>query len=213
MTEGNTLLTRRQAVAGVAVAACLVGAGGVVTAGGSAWAESSAEVPKKQYGFLANSRRCVECKCCVEACRAHNGEINGTARRKIVSFESDFGVKLHMSVACMHCAEPSCMAVCPAGAITKRNDGIVTVDPDRCIGCKYCYQACPFSVPRYGSEGMDKCDCCIGAGIEPGQDPYCVQACAFDALVYGDLAELKANPAYSDAKPVEASTKPSYLVK
>ncbi|MEI3230849.1 MAG: 4Fe-4S dicluster domain-containing protein [Gordonibacter pamelaeae] len=59
----------------------------------------------------------------------------------------------------------SCLKVRPAGAISKDATGIVKVDPDVCIGCKYCFQACPYEVPRYNSVSMDKCDCCQGAGV------------------------------------------------
>ena len=103
------------------------------------------------------------------------------------------------------------MKVCPAGAISKRPDGIVVVNHNRCIGCKYCYQACPFGVPHYGKQGMDKCDCCLEAGIPAGDTPYCVQACMFGALKYGKLDELMALN-HGTAHRVEASTKPACLL-
>ena len=74
------------------------------------------------------------------------------------------------------------MRVCPAGAISKDAHGIVKVNPDVCIGCKYCFQACPYEVPKYNSVSMDKCDCCQGSGVAIGEDPYCVRACKFGAL-------------------------------
>ena len=92
----------------------------------------------------------------------------------------------------MHCDEPNRMRVCPAGAISKGEVGIVHVDKDKCIGCKYCYQACPYGVPNYDEEAMDKCDCCLDAGIAPGETPYCVQACIFNALKYEPIDELVA---------------------
>ena len=91
----------------------------------------------------------------------------------------------------MHCANPGCASVCPAGAIAKRpEDGIVVVDKSKCIGCHYCFMACPFGVPQYTDEGMDKCDCCIGNGVTPGDTPHCVLACPTQALQFGELGDL-----------------------
>ncbi len=77
------------------------------------------------------------------------------------------------------------------GAIAKRpEDGIVVVDKSKCIGCHYCFMACPFGVPQYTDEGMDKCDCCIGNGVTPGDTPHCVLACPTQALQFGELGDL-----------------------
>ena len=109
----------------------------------------------------------------------------------------------------MHCADPACATVCPAGAITKGEAGIVSVNPDRCIGCKYCYQACPFSVPQYNSQSMVKCDCCLGNGVKPGETPHCAEACNFGALHFGMVSDLLEK--CPDAVVVDASTAPSPL--
>ena len=82
--------------------------------------------------------------------------------------------------------------MCPAGAITKGDAGIVSTNKDVCIGCKYCFEACPYGVPNYNSVAMDKCDCCLDAGVAPGEEPYCVRACKFGALEYGPLDDLYA---------------------
>lgn len=208
-------ISRRFAVQGTAVAgvALLVGGAGFEATSAHAEDGSAEEIEETQYGFLVDTANCVNCRECVKACVRYNGTADGTARREVVAYESSFGTTAHVSLGCMHCGDPSCLKVCPAGAIAKRPDGIVVVDSERCIGCKYCYQACPFGVPHYGSNGMDKCDCCLGSGIAAGDAPRCVQACAFDALVFGKLPELQANKAYKGAHQVEASTKPSYLIR
>ncbi|MEC4273685.1 4Fe-4S dicluster domain-containing protein [Adlercreutzia sp. R25] len=107
----------------------------------------------------------------------------------------------------MHCESPSCATVCPAAAISKGPGGIVTVDETRCIGCKYCYEACPFEAPRYDEVSMYKCDCCRSAGVQVGDTPYCVRACKTQALRYGqlnDLLELSER-----VQRIEGPTKPS----
>lgn len=206
-------LSRRELIVGLGVVGTVIVAGGV--SAGVAEADEPAEVVRDdvRYGFLVDTDNCVNCKKCVEACRAsHDTPEDMPARRKVTPYESSFGKTVYVSTSCMHCADPACATVCPARAIEKRADGIVTVNPDRCIGCKYCYQACPFQVPHYGKDGMDKCDCCLSVGIPAGDEPYCAQACMFDALHFGDVNELLKRNHYT-AKQVEASTDPSlYLL-
>lgn len=207
-------LTRRSAIGlGAAVALGTVAASFATTLDEAEATEAAAaEGETRQVGFLVRTGNCVNCGRCVQACRVANQTPEGMAgRRKIVDYEGPDGLSRHVSLSCMHCKEPACAAVCPAQAITKGVDGIVSVDESRCIGCKYCYQACPFGVPHYGARGMDKCDCCLNCGIEPGSEPYCAQACMFDALSFGYLDELEAS-AHGMAQQVECPTGPAYLI-
>jgi formate dehydrogenase iron-sulfur subunit len=90
--------------------------------------------------------------------------------------------------ACMHCG--SCAKVCPAKALVQREDGIVTMNPDRCIGCHYCHAACPFEIPQYGKDGaMQKCTMCYQR-VDEGKEPACVEACPTHALSFGFRDEL-----------------------
>jgi tetrathionate reductase subunit B len=94
---------------------------------------------------------------------------------------------------CNHCSKPQCVDVCPTGATWKRaEDGIVVVDPDICIGCKYCIQACPYDArfinPVTGS--ADKCDFCLHR-VSQGLEPSCVNTCIGRARVFGDLNDPK----------------------
>jgi len=98
---------------------------------------------------------------------------------------------------CMHCEEPGCLEACPApGAIVQYENGIVDVDPERCIGCGYCVSGCPFDVPRFHEKTgkMAKCTLCVdrvGVGLEPA----CVKACPTGCLHFGnkdDMLELGA---------------------
>ena len=148
-----------------------------------------------KYGFYIDVDRCIKCWACEIACKQWNGiPANTVARRKVHEVcEGTFpNVKrTFVSLSCMHCDEPACANVCPAGAIAKREeDGIVVVDKDKCIGCHYCFFACPFGVPQYTDEGMDKCDCCIGNGVVPGDTPHCVATCPTQALHFGTFEEL-----------------------
>jgi Fe-S-cluster-containing dehydrogenase component len=147
---------------------------------------SAAPVDDRQVCFTFKTSACTECGACVNACRKYNGTPDGVAsRRKVVLYTLASGVEVPVSISCQHCADPACVKVCPAQAIEKRADGIVVQHPDRCIGCKYCYTACPFGVPNYTSEHMDKCDFCIGNGVEPVTRPHCAQACPVKALDAG----------------------------
>ncbi|MCL2756609.1 MAG: 4Fe-4S binding protein [Coriobacteriia bacterium] len=204
----TTHVSRRSLIKGGLVA------GAALVAGGSFLnneKEAFAAPGDKQYGFLVEASKCTNCLKCVNACRkANKTPQNLPARRKITAYKREGAKDVYVTTSCMHCENPSCAQACPAGAITKRDDGIVVVDQDRCIGCKYCYFACPFAVPKYTSDGMDKCDCCIGAGVAAGEQPNCAKACEFGALNYGEMKELEAK--FRNAKRLDAPTNPSFLL-
>ena len=218
MSISTTALDRRSAMK-IAAAASLLAAGGAcifMVDAAHAEDEGRAEGGREtgpyagRVGFLVKPHNCLNCQACVEACRKFNKTPESRpARRHITKYEKD-GEALFVSTSCMHCEEPACASVCPAGAIKKAEDGVVYVDKDRCIGCKYCYQACPFGVPTYSSAAMDKCDCCTLGGTRPGNAPRCAEACKFGALHFGTVDELLAQ--CPDAKVVEASTKPSFYL-
>lgn len=218
MSISTTALDRRSAVK-IAAAASLLAAGGAcifMVDAAHAEDEGRAEGGREtgpyagRVGFLVKPHNCLNCQACVEACRKFNKTPESRpARRHITKYEKD-GEALFVSTSCMHCEEPACASVCPAGAIKKAEDGVVYVDKDRCIGCKYCYQACPFGVPTYSSAAMDKCDCCTLGGTRPGNAPRCAEVCKFGALHFGTVDELLAQ--CPDAKVVEASTKPSFYL-
>ena len=159
-----------------------------------------------------DSRVCVGCLACANACQEHSGAPEGcNPRRTVVSYAFEGGASRFVSLACMHCAEPACLSVCPASALSKVEGGAVVVDRERCIGCRYCRQACPFDIPQYADGLMDKCDMCTGAGVPKGADQWCVQACPSEALGFGPLDELRER-AGDAARQVEAPTVPSLIV-
>lgn len=150
-----------------------------------------------QLGFYFDQTRCVGCFTCCVACKDwHDIPAGPVHWMKVTCLES--GTFPSVSVAyqarpCYHCAEPSCMEVCPEDAITKREaDGIVVVDQDLCVGCQMCLDACPYGAPQFEDDedsDMQKCDLCLDRWPE-GKKPICVDACPTRALDAGPLDEL-----------------------
>jgi len=89
---------------------------------------------------------------------------------------------------CNHCVHPSCVQVCPVGATFRTEDGVVLIDHDYCIGCRYCVQACPYGARFFNDEkgASDKCTWCYHR-ITKGLMPACVEVCPTSARIFGDL--------------------------
>jgi molybdopterin-containing oxidoreductase family iron-sulfur binding subunit len=104
---------------------------------------------KFRYGMVIDTRRCVGCRACVVACKAENKTPPGVFYTVVVdqAIEPRIDDKpLFMTKPCFHCETPPCVDVCPVSATYKRErDGIVVIDYERCIGCRYCMTACPYS--------------------------------------------------------------------
>jgi molybdopterin-containing oxidoreductase family iron-sulfur binding subunit len=137
--------------------AIAIAAGSSLSPLASAFADSD-KGQKYRYGMVIDTRRCVGCKACMVACKVENKTPPGVSYTVVV--ENGFGDRpgdrpLFMTKPCFHCDEPPCTKVCPVGATYKRKqDGIVVVDYDRCIGCRYCIVACPYQA-RYFDFGED----------------------------------------------------------
>lgn len=168
------------------------------------------------YGMLIDLKKCVGCHACAVACKEAHGTPPGITRSHVKrEFEGEYpDATMHIvPMLCMHCENPPCVEACPTeGATYKREDGIVVVDKEKCIGCHYCFFACPFGVPQYTDEGMDKCDCCIGNGVEPGDTPHCVATCPTQALQFGTMDELAEKVGDKKARQMAADAKPSVVV-
>ncbi len=163
-----------------------------------------------RYVMVADLRRCVGCQTCTAACRTANGTPPGVQWRRVLDME--IGTypdvrRTFVPVGCMHCEDPPCMQVCPSTATRKRDDGIVTIDYDLCIGCAYCAVACPYQArykverENYAYDGepmasevakrdpdrigvstkctfcVDRIDAGIDNGLTPGEDPEATPVC------------------------------------
>jgi anaerobic dimethyl sulfoxide reductase subunit B (iron-sulfur subunit) len=157
-----------------------------------------------QLGFYFNQSRCTGCYTCLIACKDWHDSVDAEPQDWIRITAIEKGKFPEPSLAylfltCLHCADPACMEVCPAGAISKREtDGVVIVDRDICPGYSACGGACriacPYDIPRFGAgqdDRMEKCDLCIER-LENGESPVCVEACPMRALDAGPLDELRA---------------------
>jgi anaerobic dimethyl sulfoxide reductase subunit B len=170
----------------------------------------------KQYGFLIDTDRCAQCHACETACKAYNGIELGVKWRHVVAVWTGSYPKAafkSVSTACMHCAAPACIGVCPKGAISKRaEDGIVVVDKTKCIGCHACESACPYGAPQFGKDGlMQKCNLCVDR-VAQGLKPACVSTCPANALMFGTLDELPKLAGKKTVKLLAGATQPSVYV-
>jgi molybdopterin-containing oxidoreductase family iron-sulfur binding subunit len=170
-----------------------------------------------KYGMVIDLRRCIGCNACTVACKQQYGNPPGI-------FYSHVGItevgkypnarQVPLPVLCNHCDNPPCVDVCPTGASQKLDNGIVTIDANKCIGCRDCMVACPFNVRQFiGSEPkgyypdkgglttyekvayaqhqvgtVEKCSFCA-ARLAQGQLPACVLTCVGQARFFGDLED------------------------
>jgi formate dehydrogenase iron-sulfur subunit len=151
--------------------------------------------------ILYDSTLCIGCRECEKACAekwglpyndnvAREEKLSAHKLTTIRVFGERFSRKL-----CMHCNEPTCASVCPVGAFTKTALGPVVYDADKCIGCRYCMQACPFQVPAYEwdkfAPRVRKCDMCYERQLS-GKVTACTEACPVQATINGERDALLA---------------------
>jgi sulfite dehydrogenase (quinone) subunit SoeB len=215
----------------------------------------------KQLALVIDLNVCVGCHACVTSCKqwntsgaagplfddnAYGQDPTGTFFNRVQTFEVGEYPNtqtVHFPKSCLHCEDPPCVPVCPTGASYKRKeDGIVLVDYDKCIGCKYCAWACPYGVRELDEKRqvMTKCTLCVDrigdkALPEAERKPACVMACPTGARLFGDvhdpesevskairerggytlMPELGTQPAnhYLPRRKTEAHTDPQQIVR
>lgn len=161
----------------------------------------------RSWAMVIDQEKCIGCDYCIETCRASNDIDPSITWTKLYEVDQIGEKTIYLSVPCQHCEHAPCVSVCPVGASYYRDDGIVMMDYDLCIGCRYCQTACPYqarsfnweeftgdnpAVPEWGepdierrSRGVvEKCTFCyqkidrgLAAGLVPGVDPGATPAC------------------------------------
>ncbi|HZK43752.1 MAG TPA: 4Fe-4S dicluster domain-containing protein [Syntrophomonadaceae bacterium] len=153
----------------------------------------------KHIALVIDMSRCVGCRTCTVACKMENNVVEGNMRMRIfdphgnLHFDRPIGIYPDLQmywtpVPCQHCEDAPCVTACPSGAMHVREDGIVDLDKNKCIGCRYCNWVCPYDVPQFDSVARvsDKCNLCAHL-IDKGEDSMCVTCCPARAIHYGDL--------------------------
>ena len=149
----------------------------------------------KRYAMVVDMRKCIGCQACTVSCSMENLPPIGQVRTTVLQYEvgqATGGPPAMVSLPrlCNHCDEPPCVPVCPVQATFQREDGIVLVDNERCVGCGYCVQACPYDARfiNHETQTADKCTFCEHR-LEVGLLPACVESCVGGARVIGDILD------------------------
>jgi formate dehydrogenase iron-sulfur subunit len=168
-----------------------------------------------RVGFFTDTTLCIGCKACEVACKQWNqnpwdlAKFNGTYQsHDNLSAQTWTLIKFTEEVTpagdinwmfqkhnCMHCADAACVMACPTDALFHSDNGVVNLDFDKCIGCGYCEEACPFDAIHVDAQFFNtqkkagKCTLCYDR-ITNGHSPACVQACPTDCIKYGSRADL-----------------------
>lgn len=212
-SEDSALLTRRELIT------LLVGAGATMvmaTTLADPIANLATDIlgnrPKPQesdyhWVMVIDLSKCVGCDYCVYACQAVNDTMPDMRWNIRIEDETPTGNIFHVTRPCLHCHHAPCVEVCPVGATYSRPDGLVMMDYDKCIGCRYCQTACPYGartfnwldrndenplVPEWGTPEVprrprgvvEKCTFCVqridyglANNLTPGVDPEATPAC------------------------------------
>ena len=170
--------------------------------------EARKGIPGKKFVMVVDLAKCKNAKKCIEACDKHHNLTPDRPYIKVLEMQdNEKSAPYWMLKKCFQCDNPPCVKVCPVGATYKRTDGIVLVDNERCIGCRFCMAACPYSarVFNWGAppEGqldlpyspetslpskigtVAKCDFCPEM-LRQNKLPHCVTSCPNGVIYFGD---------------------------
>jgi Fe-S-cluster-containing dehydrogenase component len=169
-------------------------------------------IPNRKFVMVIDLSRCRNARKCVEKCQEAHHLLPKQEYMKVYLMQrSDKSAPYWFPKPCFHCNNPLCASVCPVGATYKRSDGIVLVDNERCIGCKFCMTGCPYNARIFIWEKLDKedekdlvyspetsiplkegtvakCDFCPDM-IRKKELPHCVTACPMGVIYFGDINE------------------------
>ncbi|MEW5815404.1 MAG: 4Fe-4S dicluster domain-containing protein [Spirochaetota bacterium] len=167
-----------------------------------------------RWGMVIDLEKCTGCQTCTVACKVENGL--GPTIQRVTVLENEEGKfpdvkRVFIPKRCMNCGDPLCLSVCPSGATEQGDDGIVTINREKCIGCRYCIMACPYNVRvfyaveqsyhnfpsrweivRYKEHTtgvVEKCDFCkdridygLKNNLQPGKDPDATPFCVIACI-------------------------------
>ncbi len=166
----------------------------------------------RAWVMVIDLNRCDGCGSCTAACSNEHLVPAGQEWIKVYEVEAEGGGKYFMPRPCMHCESAPCVNVCPVNATYTRSDGLVLINHDRCIGCRYCMAACPYNARYFNWDGspeltpeqraqyrpehpvvhrrgtVEKCVFCAHR-VDEGRLPACVEACPMKAIYFGDARE------------------------
>jgi len=200
--------------------------------------DTTPPLPNVLFGYALNISKCKGYRKCVDACVEENNQGRDTQIQYIRVLEMERGSmnleesnhyydpetvpqkgKFYMPVQCMQCENPPCVRACPVKATWKETDGVVVIDYDWCIGCRYCMTACPYWARHFNwnepelppeelnpvthylgnrprSKGvMEKCMFCVQR-TRKGKQPACMEACPTGARVFGNLLDPESEIRY-----------------
>ena len=188
MKEQNT---RRMFFKFLASGAAVAGATSVL--GKSINLDAPTENGKKpHYGMIFDQNKCVGCTDCEIACKKVNLVPKGQMRLFIQDKTDPLNLKekRYVRVSCQQCEDAPCVTVCPTKACHKdEKTGITTMNTEDCIACKYCIVACPYDVRfiNHETRAAESCTFCLDTNLKDGHEPACIEACRYEAIVFGDL--------------------------
>ncbi len=152
------------------------------------------------YSMVIRQHRCVDCEKCVEACAATNDVPSYGYRTRILERVNEKAIgqqREFIPVLCNQCNNPPCVRACPTSATFKdKKNGIIHVEPKRCIGCKTCMLACPYNARYVRGKVVDKCNFCFDTRLSKGESlTACAAACPAGVRVFGDISS-PSSPVY-----------------
>jgi formate dehydrogenase iron-sulfur subunit len=167
----------------------------------AAWPPHSRRGARMPKAILYDATLCIDCKQCEQACANQNknpyddtiAKEQRTSDHKFTYVADTHGNDKFMRKLCMNCLDPTCVSVCPVGALVKHKEGPVSYNADACMGCRYCMVACPFGVPKYEwtktVPRVRKCIMCPDR-VLAGKPTACAEACPTGATLFGEREAL-----------------------